>query len=166
MISAIQTYVFIYQFFHVSIDLELGALPQIRFAESVQAHAAAGFEVRELGELDVLVIERTIAAEQTGAARALNDLGWHLLTNVAFEHFVVDSGNVLSILNANDLIHWDARLVIWVVVLVLLAKFHEFRNASFLEDLFAAFVILELDILTGLAKYAEDTFALDKGVCS
>ena len=112
------------------------------------------------------MIQWTISAEQTGATRTLDNLGWHLLTNIAFEHFVVDSRNVLSILNANYLIHWDARLVVWVVCLVLLAKLHEFWNASFLEDLFTAFVILKLDILTGLAKYAGDAFALDKGICS
>ena len=166
MISAIQTYIFIYKFLHVSINLKLRALSQIGFAESVQADAAAGFEVRKLGELDVFVIERTITAEQTGAARALDNLSGHLLTNIAFEHFIVDSRNVLSILNANYLIHWDARLVIWVVFLVLFAKFNQFLNASFLENLFTAFVILKFYILTGLAKDTKDTFALDKSICS
>lgn len=165
MISAIQTYVFIYKFLHVSINLKLRALSQICFAESIQADAAARFEVRKFGELDVFVIEWTIAAEQTGAARALDNLCWHLLTNIAFEHFIVDSRNVLPILNANDLIHGDTRLVIWVVFLVLFAKFNKFLNASFLENLFTAFVILKFDILTGLAKDTGDTFALNKGIC-
>ena len=92
-------------------------------------------------------------------------MGWQLLTNIAFEHFVVDSGNVLSIFNAYDFVHWDAGLVIWVVLLMLFAKFNKFLNSSFLENLFAAFVIFKFYIFTGLAKDTKDTFALDKSIC-
>lgn len=97
----------------------------------------------------IFVIEWTISTEQTGATRTLDDLRRHLLTNVAFEHFIVDSRNVLPILNAYYFIHWDASLVIWIVFLMLFAKFHELLNSSFLEDLFTAFVIFKFDIFTG-----------------
>ena len=111
------------------------------------------------------MIQWTISAEQTGATRTFDNLGWHLLTNIAFEHFVVDSGNVLSIFNANDFLHWDAGLVIWVVFLMLFAKLYKFLNSSFLENLFTAFVIFKFDIFARLAKDTEDTFALDKSIC-
>ena len=95
------------------------------------------------------MIEWTVSTEQAGATWTLDDLRWHLLANVAFEHFIVDSRNVLPILNAYYFIHWDASLVIWIIFLMLFAKFNELLNSSFLENLFTTFVIFKFDIFTG-----------------